>query len=47
MTPPVGYSEVRLESAGFTRYGRLPAFVAVGAERYDKLLYALDLRAAR
>ncbi|MBB2943688.1 ribosomal protein S18 acetylase RimI-like enzyme [Actinoplanes lutulentus] len=34
------------ESAGFTRYGTLNAFVAVGDERYDKLLYSLDLRAA-
>jgi ribosomal protein S18 acetylase RimI-like enzyme len=34
------------ESAGFTRYGTLPAFVAVGERRYDKLLYAVDLRMA-
>lgn len=32
------------ESLGFTRYGRLPRFVAVGDRRYDKLFYALDLR---
>lgn len=33
------------ESLGFRCYGRLPAFVAVGEARYDKLLYSLDLRA--
>jgi len=33
------------ESLGFRRYGRLPRFVAVGERRYDKLFYALDLRA--
>jgi ribosomal protein S18 acetylase RimI-like enzyme len=33
------------ESAGFTRYGTLPGFVAVGDRRYDKFLYAVDLRA--
>ena len=32
------------ESLGFTRYGRLPDFVAVGQERFDTLLYSLDLR---
>lgn len=32
------------QSLGFTEYGRLPRFVAVGAARYDKVLYALDLR---
>lgn len=32
------------ESLGFTRYGRLPGFVAVGPERFDSLLYCLDLR---
>ncbi|MFC7532878.1 hypothetical protein [Actinoplanes sp. GCM10030250] len=32
-------------SAGFHQYGRLERFVAVGGARYDKLLYALDLRA--
>ena len=32
------------ESLGFTLYGRLPRFVAVGNRRYDKLFYALDLR---
>ncbi len=31
-------------SLGFTEYGRLPRFVAVGTMRYDKVLYALDLR---
>ena len=31
-------------SLGFERYGALPRFVAVGAERYDKHFYALDLR---
>lgn len=35
------------ESLGFTRYGRLPDFVAVGERRYDTLLYSLDLRASR
>jgi len=29
---------------GFTEYGRLPDFVAVGERRYDKVLYMLDLR---
>jgi ribosomal protein S18 acetylase RimI-like enzyme len=32
-------------SLGFSQYGRLPRFVAVGDARYDKLFYALDLRA--
>ncbi len=32
------------ESLGFTRYGRLPDFVAVGRKRFDTLLYSLDLR---
>ena len=32
------------ESLGFRRYGRLERFVAVGDRRWDKLLYALDLR---
>jgi ribosomal protein S18 acetylase RimI-like enzyme len=32
------------ESLGFRRYGRLERFVAVGEKRWDKLLYALDLR---
>ena len=32
---------------GFTEYGRLRDFVAVGARRYDKVLYALDLREGR
>lgn len=32
------------ESLGFKRYGLLEGFVAVGERRYDKLLYALDLR---
>lgn len=31
-------------SLGFTEYGRLPRFVAVGPARYDKVLYARDLR---
>ncbi|HEY3009375.1 MAG TPA: N-acetyltransferase [Micromonosporaceae bacterium] len=29
---------------GFREYGRLPNFVAVGARRYDKVFYAIDLR---
>ena len=32
------------ESLGFVVYGRLPDFVAVGAERWDRVLYRLDLR---
>ncbi|QIM15633.1 GNAT family N-acetyltransferase [Leucobacter insecticola] len=32
------------ESLGFTRYGVLPRFVALGEDRYDKCFYALDLR---
>jgi ribosomal protein S18 acetylase RimI-like enzyme len=32
------------KSLGFTEYGRLPRFVAVGTMRHDKVLYALDLR---
>jgi ribosomal protein S18 acetylase RimI-like enzyme len=32
------------ESLGFTAYGRLPDFVAVGENRYDKVCYYLDLR---
>lgn len=31
-------------SMGFTEYGRLPRFVAVGPARYDKIFYARDLR---
>jgi ribosomal protein S18 acetylase RimI-like enzyme len=31
------------QSLGFTEYGRLPRFVAVGAARYDRVLYARDL----
>ncbi|GAB3828047.1 GNAT family N-acetyltransferase [Dactylosporangium cerinum] len=31
-------------SLGFTEYGRLPDFVAVGPRRYDKVLLMLDLR---
>jgi ribosomal protein S18 acetylase RimI-like enzyme len=31
-------------SQGFTEYGRLPRFVAVGPARYDKVFYARDLR---
>lgn len=32
------------KSLGFTEYGRLPRFVAVGTARYDTVLYALDLK---
>ncbi len=32
------------ESLGFEQYGVLPRFVALGADRYDKYFYALDLR---
>jgi ribosomal protein S18 acetylase RimI-like enzyme len=31
-------------SLGFTEYGRLPDFVAVGDRRYDKVFLMLDLR---
>ncbi|MGW3488093.1 N-acetyltransferase family protein [Streptomyces sp. NPDC001054] len=31
-------------SLGFSEYGRLPAFVAVGTRRYDKVFCAYDLR---
>ncbi|MFC9759756.1 GNAT family N-acetyltransferase [Streptomyces sp. NPDC056921] len=31
-------------SLGFTEYGRLPDFVAVGEHRYDKVFYMLDFR---
>ncbi|MFC1438626.1 N-acetyltransferase [Streptacidiphilus sp. N1-10] len=31
-------------SLGFTEYGRLPDFVAVGTRRFDKVLYLLDFR---
>ncbi|MFE0462428.1 GNAT family N-acetyltransferase [Kitasatospora sp. NPDC058965] len=31
-------------SLGFTEYGRLPDFVAVGEQRYDKVFCMLDLR---
>lgn len=34
------------ESLGFTVCGRLPDFVAVGDERWDRVLYRLDLRTA-
>jgi ribosomal protein S18 acetylase RimI-like enzyme len=34
------------ESVGFVAYGRLPDFVAVGADRWDRVLYRLDLRTA-
>ena len=34
------------ESLGFETYGRLPDFVAVGDERWDRVLYRLDLRTA-
>lgn len=32
------------QSLGFTEYGRLPGFVAVGERRYDKVFYMLDFR---
>ena len=32
------------ESLGFAVYGRLPDFVAVGQDRWDRVLYRLDLR---
>lgn len=35
------------QSLGFTEYGRLPAFVAVGERRYDKVFHMLDLRLRR
>ncbi|MEV6811312.1 N-acetyltransferase [Micromonospora sp. NPDC051296] len=31
-------------SLGFTEYGRLPDFVAVGERRYDKVFYMVDFR---
>ncbi|QLJ01882.1 GNAT family N-acetyltransferase [Streptomyces sp. NEAU-sy36] len=31
-------------SLGFTEYGRLPDFVAVGERRYDKVFHMLDFR---
>ncbi|MFP3992902.1 GNAT family N-acetyltransferase, partial [Streptomyces sp. E11-3] len=31
---------------GFSEYGRLSAFVAVGERRYDKVFYMVDLRRA-
>jgi ribosomal protein S18 acetylase RimI-like enzyme len=34
------------ESLGFQVYGRLPDFVALGDERWDRVLYRLDLRTA-
>jgi ribosomal protein S18 acetylase RimI-like enzyme len=34
------------ESFGFEVVGRLPDFVAVGAERWDRVLYRLDLRSS-
>ncbi|WP_406136436.1 GNAT family N-acetyltransferase [Streptomyces sp. NBC_01089] len=34
-------------SLGFSEYGRLPGFVAVGTSRYDKVCYLLDLRRVR
>jgi ribosomal protein S18 acetylase RimI-like enzyme len=34
------------ESLGFEVYGRLPDFVAVGDERWDRVLYRLDLRSS-
>ncbi len=35
------------ENLGFTEYGRLKDFVAVGSRRYDTILYVLDLREPR
>jgi ribosomal protein S18 acetylase RimI-like enzyme len=35
---------VLYEAEGFEVYGRLPDFVAVGGERWDRVLYRLDLR---
>ncbi|WP_250297853.1 GNAT family N-acetyltransferase [Streptomyces sp. NBC_01267] len=32
------------QSLGFTEYGRLPDFVAVGESRFDKVFYMLDFR---
>ncbi|GGU73777.1 hypothetical protein GCM10010211_44710 [Streptomyces albospinus] len=32
-------------SLGFREYGRIPGFVAVGEQRWDKVFYMLDLRA--
>jgi ribosomal protein S18 acetylase RimI-like enzyme len=34
------------ESFGFAARGRLPDFVGVGDERWDRVIYALDLRTA-
>ncbi|MFE3993083.1 GNAT family N-acetyltransferase [Streptomyces goshikiensis] len=34
-------------SLGFSEYGRLPGFVAVGERRYDKVFFMLYLRRAR
>ncbi|MEZ0088971.1 ribosomal protein S18 acetylase RimI-like enzyme [Streptacidiphilus sp. EB129] len=34
-------------SLGFSEYGRLPDFVAVGTRRFDKVFYMLDLRTGR
>ncbi|MER6171523.1 N-acetyltransferase [Streptosporangium sp. NPDC001681] len=34
-------------SLGFSEYGRLPDFVAVGARRFDKVFYMLNLRPER
>lgn len=34
-------------SLGFTEYGRLPAFVAVGERRYDKVFCMVDLRTGK
>ena len=36
-----------LHDLGFTEYGRLKDFVAVGSRRYDTVFYALDLREHR
>jgi ribosomal protein S18 acetylase RimI-like enzyme len=35
------------QSLGFTEYGRLKDFVAIGSHRYDMVLCALDLREHR
>jgi ribosomal protein S18 acetylase RimI-like enzyme len=39
------HGAIRLyERLGFHEYGRLPDFVAAGADRWDKVLMAIDLR---
>jgi ribosomal protein S18 acetylase RimI-like enzyme len=37
-------ASILYRSLGFTEYGRLRRFVAVGSARYDKVFYARDLR---